>query len=100
MAGRVINAKVASKILTVSSIAIVRLLIDIESQNGSHHPVHASKATMSKTADRVLGVHGFVIWRLQVHVQNVIDVTALRASTRKDHVTEIVLHGQLRLVFQ
>ena len=55
---------------------------------------------MSKTADRVLGVHGFVIWRLQVHVQNAIDVTALRASTRKDHVTKIVLHGQFRFVFQ
>ena len=25
-----------------------------------HHPARASKATMSKTADRVLGVHGFV----------------------------------------
>jgi hypothetical protein len=30
------------------------------SDNGSHHPARASKATMSKTADRVLGVHGFV----------------------------------------
>ena len=30
------------------------------SQNGDHHPARASKATMSKTADRVLGVHGFV----------------------------------------
>jgi hypothetical protein len=29
--------------------------------NGSHHPARASKASMSKTADRVLGVHGFVI---------------------------------------
>jgi len=29
--------------------------------NGSHHPARASKATMSKTPDRVLGVHGFVI---------------------------------------
>jgi hypothetical protein len=28
--------------------------------NGSHHPARASKATMLKTADRVLGVHGFV----------------------------------------
>jgi hypothetical protein len=28
--------------------------------NGSHHPARASKATMSKPADRVLGVHGFV----------------------------------------
>jgi hypothetical protein len=30
------------------------------STNGSHHPARAGKATMSKTADRVLGVHGFV----------------------------------------
>jgi hypothetical protein len=29
--------------------------------NGSHHPARASEATMSKTADRVLGVHGLVI---------------------------------------
>jgi hypothetical protein len=29
--------------------------------NGGHHPARASKATMSKTADRVLGVHGFVL---------------------------------------
>jgi hypothetical protein len=29
--------------------------------NGSHHPARASKAPMSKTADRVLGVHGFVL---------------------------------------
>ncbi len=29
--------------------------------NGSHHPARARKAYMSKTADRVLGVHGFVI---------------------------------------
>lgn len=28
--------------------------------NGGHHAARASKATMSKTADRVLGVHGFV----------------------------------------
>jgi hypothetical protein len=35
------------------------------SQNGSHHPARASKATMSKTADRVLGVHGFVIANYQ-----------------------------------
>ena len=31
-----------------------------QADNGSHHPARASKATMSKTADRVLGVHGFV----------------------------------------
>jgi len=31
------------------------------SGNGGHHPARASEATMSKTADRVLGVHGFVI---------------------------------------
>jgi len=30
-------------------------------RNGSHHPARASKATMSKTADRVLGVHGLVM---------------------------------------
>jgi len=29
--------------------------------NGGHHPARASKSTMSKTADRVLGVHGLVI---------------------------------------
>jgi hypothetical protein len=28
--------------------------------NGDDQPARASKATMSKTADRVLGVHGFV----------------------------------------
>ncbi len=28
--------------------------------NVGHHPARASKATMLKTADRVLGVHGFV----------------------------------------
>jgi hypothetical protein len=28
--------------------------------NDSHHPARASEATMSKTADRVLGVRGFV----------------------------------------
>jgi hypothetical protein len=28
--------------------------------NDGHHPARASKVTMSKTADRVLGVHGFV----------------------------------------
>jgi hypothetical protein len=66
----------------------------------SHHPARASKATMSKTADRVFGVHGFVIWRLQIHVQNAIDAATIFASTRKDHVTKIVLHGQFRLVFQ
>jgi hypothetical protein len=33
----------------------------LEPNNGSHHPARASKASMSKTADRVLGVHGFVI---------------------------------------
>jgi uncharacterized protein YpbB len=87
--------------LTVFRLALPSVCMpDFRFENGSHHPARAREATMSKTADRVLGVHGFVIWRLQVHVQNVIDVTALRASTRKDHVTEIVLHGQLRLVFQ
>ena len=30
------------------------------SDNDGNHPARASKATMSKTADRVLGVHGFV----------------------------------------
>ena len=30
--------------------------------NGSHHRARASNATISKTADRVLGVHGIVIW--------------------------------------
>jgi hypothetical protein len=29
--------------------------------NAGHHPARASKATMSKTADRVLGVHGLVL---------------------------------------
>jgi hypothetical protein len=29
-------------------------------RNAGHHPAGASKATMQKTADRVLGVHGFV----------------------------------------
>jgi hypothetical protein len=29
--------------------------------NDSHHPARASKATKAKTADRVLGVHGFVM---------------------------------------
>jgi hypothetical protein len=28
--------------------------------NACHHPARASKGTMSKTADPVLGVHGFV----------------------------------------
>jgi hypothetical protein len=28
--------------------------------NGSHHPARAGETTMLKTADRVLGVHGFV----------------------------------------
>jgi transposase InsO family protein len=32
------------------------------SDNGSHHPARAIQASISKTADRVLGVHGFVIW--------------------------------------
>jgi hypothetical protein len=35
--------------------------LTLKSGNGSHHPARASKATMSKTADRVLGVHGFVL---------------------------------------
>jgi len=38
--------------------------------NGSHHPARASKATTSKTADRVLGVHGFVIWRFVSPVED------------------------------
>jgi hypothetical protein len=36
--------------------------------NGSHHPARASKATMLKTADRVLGVHGLVM--RQFHALN------------------------------
>jgi hypothetical protein len=28
--------------------------------NGSHHPAREGEATKSKSADRVLGVHGFV----------------------------------------
>jgi hypothetical protein len=32
----------------------------IVNANGGHHPARASVATMSETADRVLGVHGFV----------------------------------------
>lgn len=35
------------------------------SANDSHHPARASEATMSKTPDRVLGVHGFVRPRLE-----------------------------------
>jgi hypothetical protein len=31
------------------------------SDKGCHHPARVSKAALSKTADRVLGVHGFVI---------------------------------------
>lgn len=33
--------------------------------NGSHHPARATKATMSRTTDRVLGVHGIIIASLQ-----------------------------------
>jgi hypothetical protein len=39
----------------------VASFMSCQPNNGSHHPARASKASMSKTADRVLGVHGFVI---------------------------------------
>ncbi len=40
----------------------------------SHHPARAGKATMSKTADRVLGVHGLVIWRFTIATESVLEL--------------------------
>jgi hypothetical protein len=34
----------------------------LELDNVCHHPARASEVTIGKTADRVLGVHGIVIW--------------------------------------
>ena len=62
---------------------------DSELTNGSHHPARASKATMSKTADRVLGVHGFVLHFIAIcckaHLGNVAELFFyLRFQSRLD----------------
>jgi len=65
--------------------------VDLIQDNGSHHPARATKATMSKTADRVLGVHGFVIRQFvesRIYVANRAS-TEVRVSETRESIDQV-----------